>query len=461
MRIFIQLVLDFLLAAGAIQAACRIRPVYFSADGELYFLTAVSSVIFGVAVVFSSFLIDVYDDSGKFRKREILARVMLAGLTSCLPIAVVYMLAPGLLPEKKTVLVGILLFSSGQFLLRLLLNAVKLPQRIFILGTGNFALEAYGIAANSAKNIEIVGFVSCLAESEALAGMESRSGKVLEKVDPSLVIGDAENLPELVQQLKADAVLVALSERRGVFPVKEMLLCKMRGSEILDVPTFYEQTYRKLMLEQITPSWFLFSSGFRRTTIFVAFKRFLDIVLALIGLAFTLPFFPLIAIIIKLDSPGPLFFSQIRTGLYERTFRLYKFRTMRQDAEKGTGAVWSTENDPRITKVGAFLRKSRIDEFPQFYNVLRGDMSFVGPRPERPEFVEKLKLVIPYYSKRHFVKPGLTGWAQVCYPYGSTVEDAVEKLRYDLYYTKNLSPFLDLLIVLETIKVVIFGRGGR
>lgn len=461
MRIFIQLVLDFFIAAAAIQAACRIRPVYFSADGELYFLTAVSVVIFAAAVVFSSFLIDVYDDSGKFRKREILARVMLAGLTSCLPIAVVYMLAPGLLPEKKTVLVAILLFSSGQFLLRLLLNAVKLPQRIFILGTGNFALEANGIAANSAKNIEIVGFVSCLAETEALAGMESRSGKVLEKVDPSLVIGDAENLPELVQQQKADAVLVALSERRGVFPVKEMLLCKMRGVEILDVPTFYEQTYRKLMLEQITPSWFLFSSGFRRTTIFVAFKRFLDVVLALIGLAFTLPFFPLIALIIKLDSPGPLFFSQIRTGLYERTFRLYKFRTMRQDAEKGTGAVWSTENDPRITKVGAFLRKSRIDEFPQFYNVLRGDMSFVGPRPERPEFVEKLKLVIPYYSKRHFVKPGLTGWAQVCYPYGSTVEDAVEKLRYDLYYTKNLSPFLDLLIVLETIKVVIFGRGGR
>lgn len=461
MRIFIQLVLDFFIAAVAIQAACRIRPVYFSADGELYFLTAVSVVIFAAAVVFSSFLIDVYDDSGKFRKREILARVMLAGLTSCLPIAVVYMLTPSMLPEKKTVLVAILLFSSGQFLLRLLLNAVKLPQRILILGTGNFALEANKIADNGAKKVEIVGFVSCLAETEALAEMEARSGKVLEKVDPSLVVGDAENLPELVQQQKADAVLVALSERRGVFPVKEMLLCKMRGVEILDVPTFYEQAYRKLMLEQITPSWFLFSSGFRRTTIFVAFKRFLDIVLALIGLVFTLPFFPLIALIIKLDSSGPLFFSQIRTGLYERTFRLYKFRTMRQDAEKGTGAVWSTENDPRITKVGAFLRKSRIDEFPQFYNVLRGDMSFVGPRPERPEFVEKLKLVIPYYSKRHFVKPGLTGWAQVCYPYGSTVEDAVEKLRYDLYYTKNLSPFIDLLIVLETIKVVIFGRGGR
>jgi len=461
LRIFIQLVLDFLLAAAAIQAACHIRPVYFSADGELYFLSAVSAVIFAAAVVFSSFLIDVYDDSGKFRKREILARVMLAGLTSCLPIAVVYILAPSMLPAKKTVLVAILLFSSGQFLLRLLLNAVKLPQRILILGTGNFALEANEIAANSAKNVEIVGFVSCLAETEALAEMEARSGKVLEKVDLSLVVGDAEDLPELVQQQRADAVLVALSERRGVFPVKEMLLCKMRGSQILDVPTFYEQAYRKLMLEQITPSWFLFSSGFRRTTIFVAFKRFLDIVLALIGLACTLPFFPLIAMIIKLDSPGPLFFSQIRTGLYERTFMLYKFRTMRQDAEKGTGAVWSTENDPRITKVGAFLRKSRIDEFPQFYNVLRGDMSFVGPRPERPEFVEKMKVVIPYYSKRHFVKPGLTGWAQVCYPYGSTVEDAVEKLRYDLYYTKNLSPFLDLLIVLETIKVVIFGRGGR
>ena len=175
----------------------------------------------------------------------------------------------------------------------------------------------------------------------------------------------------------------------------------------------------------------------------------------------TLPFFPLIALAIKLDSPGPVFFRQERVGNKEQLFKLFKFRTMGQDAEKGTGAVWAEKNDPRVTRLGRFFRGSRIDEIPQLINVLRGDMSFVGPRPERPEFVEKLKQVIPFYSKRHFIKPGLTGWAQVRYSYGSTVEDAVEKLRYDLYYIKNICPFLDTLIFFETIKVVLFGFGGR
>jgi sugar transferase (PEP-CTERM system associated) len=229
----------------------------------------------------------------------------------------------------------------------------------------------------------------------------------------------------------------------------------------MEAPSFYELVQGRLMLESITPSWFIFSSGFRRTSKFSICKRCMDIVLSCIGLLLTLPFFPLIALAIKLDSPGPVFFRQERFGNKEKRFELYKFRTMRQDAEKGTGAVWAEKNDPRITKLGHFFRGSRIDEIPQLINVLKGDMSFVGPRPERPEFVEKLKQVIPYYSKRHFIKPGLTGWAQVRYPYGSSVEDAVEKLRYDLYYIKNISPFLDTLIFLETIKVVLFGRGGR
>jgi exopolysaccharide biosynthesis polyprenyl glycosylphosphotransferase len=183
--------------------------------------------------------------------------------------------------------------------------------------------------------------------------------------------------------------------------------------------------------------------------------------LSTVGLLLTLPFFPLIALAITIDSPGPVFFRQLRVGNREKPFMLYKFRTMRQDAEEQTGATWATKNDPRVTKLGRFFRNSRIDEIPQLINVLRGDMSFIGPRPERPEFVEKLNQIIPYYSKRHFIKPGLTGWAQVRYSYGSSVEDAIEKLRYDLYYIKNLSPFLDTLIFLETIKVVLFGRGGR
>jgi sugar transferase (PEP-CTERM system associated) len=229
----------------------------------------------------------------------------------------------------------------------------------------------------------------------------------------------------------------------------------------MDAPSFYELVHGKLMLEHITPSWIIFSSGFRRPIYFNICKRYIDIVLSLAGLSLTLPFFPIIALAIKLDSPGPVFFRQIRVGNKEKMFNLYKFRSMRQDAEEKTGAIWAAKNDPRVTRLGSFFRKSRVDEIPQLYNVLRGDMSFVGPRPERPEFVEKLKQVIPYYSKRHFIKPGVTGWAQVRYPYGSSVEDAIEKLRYDLFYIKNLSPFLDTLIFFETIKVVLFGRGGQ
>jgi sugar transferase (PEP-CTERM system associated) len=275
------------------------------------------------------------------------------------------------------------------------------------------------------------------------------------------ILGNCDALRDIALQSQAEMIVVALSERRGVFPLRDVLTCKLNGIQIMDAPSFYELAQNKLMLESITPSWFIFSEGFQRTTIFSICKRTIDIVLSVIGLLITLPFFPIIALAIKLDSPGPVFFSQERVGSWEKSFMLYKFRTMRQDAEKGTGAVWAEKNDPRVTKLGRFFRGSRIDEIPQLMNVLKGDMSFVGPRPERREFVEKLKLIIPYYSKRHFIKPGLTGWAQVRYSYGSSVDDAVEKLRYDLYYIKNIGPFLDTLIFFETIKVVLFGFGGR
>jgi exopolysaccharide biosynthesis polyprenyl glycosylphosphotransferase len=187
----------------------------------------------------------------------------------------------------------------------------------------------------------------------------------------------------------------------------------------------------------------------------------MDIAFATVGIILSFILFPFIALAIVLDSPGPVFFRQERVGKNEKFFTLYKFRTMRVDAESGTGAVWAQKNDPRVTRLGEFLRKSRIDELPQFFNILKGDMSLVGPRPERPEFVEKLKIIIPYYSERHVVRPGVTGWAQVRYPYGASVEDALEKLRYDLYYIKYISPLFDFMIILDTIKVVLFRRGGR
>jgi sugar transferase (PEP-CTERM system associated) len=230
---------------------------------------------------------------------------------------------------------------------------------------------------------------------------------------------------------------------------------------VVDAPSFYEHVTGKLFLEGINPSWIIFSDGFKVSRVRKVLKRGMDVLFATVGIILTISFLPLIALAIKLDSSGPVFYRQERVGEKERNFFLYKFRTMRADAESGTGAVWAQKNDLRVTRLGAFFRKSRIDELPQFFNILRGDMSMVGPRPERPEFVDKLKEIIPYYSERHFVKPGVTGWAQVSYPYGASVEDAMEKLRFDLYYIKNISLTFDLMIILETIQVVLFRKGAR
>ena len=215
------------------------------------------------------------------------------------------------------------------------------------------------------------------------------------------------------------------------------------------------------MIENTNPSAFIFDPSFRMMPYVKKIKRIIDMGLSIIGLLISLPLIILIAVFIKLDSSGPIFFRQIRVGLGEKHFELYKFRTMRKDAEEGTGAVWAKSDDPRITRLGRFLRKQRLDELPQLYNVIRGDMSFIGPRPERPEFVTALEELIPYYSERHFVKPGITGWAQVKFRYGDSVDSAIEKLKYDLFYIKNLSGFLELQIFFETIRVIIFGQGGR
>jgi sugar transferase (PEP-CTERM system associated) len=318
---------------------------------------------------------------------------------------------------------------------------------VLILGVGQFAGHMGSLIPSSDDNYVLSGYVKCSNEAAA--------------VPDGTIIDSETGLYETVKRAKADKIVVSLSERRGVFPYQDVMACKLDGVEVVDAPSFYEQMTGKLYLEGINPSWIIFSDGFKVGAVRKICKRALDIFCASLGLVLTLPFFPVIAAIIKFDSPGPVFYRQKRVGEKERAFHLYKFRTMRQDAEKGTGAVWAQKNDARVTRVGEFFRKARIDELPQFFNILLGDMSMVGPRPERPEFVEELKKIIPYYSERHFVKPGVTGWAQVRFPYGASVEDAKEKLRYDLYYIKNLSLSFDVMIILETIKVVLFGKGAR
>ena len=273
--------------------------------------------------------------------------------------------------------------------------------------------------------------------------------------------GDLGDLARTARKSGVDALVVSFPERRGTMPVKELMRCRMQGIPVMDAPTFYEQATRRLHIEEITPGWFIFASGFRLSGPRRAVKRLFDVCASLVGLALAAPLFPLIALGIRLDSPGPIIFRQERTGLGGRSFMLLKFRTMRQDAEAGSGPVWARQHDPRVTALGRFLRQTRLDELPQLLNVLAGDMSLVGPRPERPEFIRLLKTSIPFYSERHSVKPGVTGWAQVRYPYGASVQDALEKLRYDLYYIKNQSFLLDMEIVFRTIGVVISRCGAR
>jgi sugar transferase (PEP-CTERM system associated) len=252
-----------------------------------------------------------------------------------------------------------------------------------------------------------------------------------------------------------------MEERRGKLPVDLLLSLKNRGVQVQDGNDVYESITGEVPIESIRLSWLLFSSGYFASRLFLFYKRFASLATSIVGLVLSLPLLPLVVLAIKLSSPGHIFYRQIRVGRDGKVFRCYKFRTMRSDAEADSGPTWATDDDPRITRVGRFLRKTRIDEIPQLLNVLRGDMSLVGPRPERPEFVAALNQKIPYYHLRHSVRPGITGWAQILYRYGSSVEDAKEKLRYDLYYIKNMSVGLDLLIILSTVKIILLGRGAK
>lgn len=275
------------------------------------------------------------------------------------------------------------------------------------------------------------------------------------------VIGNYSNIIRLADEKKVDRIIVALEERRGNFPTKELLECRMEGITVEDGISFIEYLTGKLLIDKIRPSSLIFSNGFNKSPVVQSLKTCSDLLLSLIFLVLFMPLMVCIAVAIKIDSPGPVFYRQERYGRNGKLFDLLKFRSMKNNAEKETGPVWAEENDKRITRIGKIIRKFRLDELPQIINVLKGEMSFIGPRPERPFFVEQLKKESPYYDKRHIVKPGITGWAQTEYSYGATKEEAMEKLKYDLYYIKNMSLFFDLFIYFRTVKIVLFGEGAR
>jgi len=270
-----------------------------------------------------------------------------------------------------------------------------------------------------------------------------------------------EHLTRFVKRQRIKQVIVALRDRRGQLPVKSLLHLRVQGIEVFEAVSFYERIAGKLRVDWLKPSTLIFSEGFNRMNLIRIAKRISDILFSVIGLIVSLPVFLVIPLMIKLTSKGPVFYRQERVGEKGRPFMVMKFRSMREDAEILSGPVWAQEDDPRVTPLGKIMRALRIDEIPQMINVLKGEMSFVGPRPERALFVEQLREKIPYYDLRFTVKPGLTGWAQVKYRYGATEQDALEKLQYDLYYIKHLSPLFDLTIVIDTIRVVLLGKGAR
>ena len=283
-----------------------------------------------------------------------------------------------------------------------------------------------------------------------------------QKDNPGTLCGQKyEGLSEMATKWGIKKIIVAIQEKRKTFPLDELLKCRVNGIEVIDGNSFYEMLTGKLIVKAINPSWLIFSEGFHKSLTRRILKRFADLTLSITLLVLLLPLMAIIAILIKIDSKGPIFFSQERVGQNRKIYQIHKFRSMFEDAEKKSGPVWTDEDDDRITKIGKIIRKLRLDELPQIWNVLLDNMSFVGPRPEREFFVDELEKIVPYYRERHSVKPGITGWAQVSYGYGASVEDAIEKLNYDLFYIKNLSFFMDLMIVMRTIRIVLFLKGAR
>jgi sugar transferase (PEP-CTERM system associated) len=318
-----------------------------------------------------------------------------------------------------------------------------------IVGSGPLATTiAREIIEKADTGFKVVGFITENPE---------RVGEKL--VNPS-IIGHQSQIFDIAKRENVNRIVVALEERRGKFPDTQLLECKMNGMIVEDGIEFYERLTGRLQVESLRPSSLIFSDGFKRSKLTLWMKRVTGFTFSLIGLILLSPLIVIIAVLIKIDSHGPIFYQQKRVGENGKVFKLKKFRSMFENAE-ANGPVWAEANDKRITRVGRWLRKWRLDEIPQMINVLKGDLSFVGPRPERPYFVEQLRKEIPFYDQRFSVKPGITGWAQVKYRYGASKEDSLEKLKYDLYYIKNLSPLFDLLILFETIKVVLFGKGAR
>lgn len=400
-----------------------------------------------VAVLIFSHLFDLYEPARLNARGELYFRLLLVPGLLALVIAALGYVFPRVLMGNNSVVLGLLLVTAALFTWRMiyawLLQQPYLRERVYVLGVGERAQRLVnGLRTRTELGIEVSAW------SGNVEGALTRESL-------------ASHLMEHIQTQGIHRVIVAMADRRGTLPVMEILQLRLNGIKIEEATSWLEKISGRIEVDNLYPSWLIFADGFRFSAGFLLLRRIIAILASGVILLVALPVIPFVILAIKLDSRGPILYRQRRVGLGGKVFYCYKFRTMRQDAEADTGATWALDDDPRITRTGKFLRTARLDEIPQLWCVLKGDMGFVGPRPERPEFVEMLAREIPFYEVRNAVRPGITGWAQVRYKYGNTVEDSKEKLQFDLYYIKNMSIGLDLMIMFQTVKIVLLGRGAQ
>jgi sugar transferase (PEP-CTERM system associated) len=412
------------------------------------------SLLFAGVLFVSMAAMGLYNARQRSRLAGLLTRVAASVLGGALTVAIIFYLVPAVQLDRGTLLLGALLAFAGSVFVRILFDTLVdedlFKRRVLVYGVGRRAASIAGLRRRSDRR----GFV--------VVGYVAAEGDDPEGTPASQRLAGFADLMTLCAEQRVDEIVVAMDDRRRMFPMEQLLECRLDGVEIVDLVSFLERETGKVRLDLLNPSWMIFSEGFRQGRIHSTLERVFDVVASLILLALTFPFMLLTIIGIKLTEGvgASIFYRQLRVGQYGQPFRLLKFRSMREDAERD-GAQWAQKDDSRVTLVGAFIRLTRIDELPQILNVLRGEMSFVGPRPERPEFVDQLNERIPYYRERHSIKPGITGWAQLCYPYGSSEQDAAEKLQYDLFYVKNHSLLFYLAILVQTVEVIVWRKGAR
>jgi len=401
------------------------------------------------------YLYDLYDYTVIANRRELFLRLVQALGIAWAVLALLFYLIPQLLIGRGvsiySVIIVLGLILAWRVMIHNLTGHPDIGEKILIVGTGEAAHElAKAAEERRDAGFRIVGFVSENTNSD------------LTEFEGKQVIGTTDNLKEIIKDSNVDRIVIALRERRGTFPTETLLQMSLAGNvTIEECASFFERVTGKVHAGMLRPSWLIFEGRGRDTRLKMAFRDTIHRLVALAGLIASLPIALITAVLIKLDSKGPVFYKQERVGKNGKPFNVIKFRSMRVDAEEDGKPIWADSNDGRVTRVGKVIRVIRVDEIPQFWNIIKGEMSFVGPRPERPHFVSQLAEEILFYEHRHLVAPGLTGWAQIKYPYGASVEDARQKLQYDLFYIKNQNLVLDFVIFFETIKTVLFGRGGR